>query len=109
MVYCSELLSCCRERTIRGCRNLHKERDSLEVRKDGTLSREKFPGSNGDGGVLAIDQCSFTQPVDRYVQVNFQMDRICIKNLVLVLLMSKKNKTFLVKNSFLCKILINCS
>lgn len=34
---------------------MHKERDSLEIRGDGKLSREEFPGSIVDGGVLAID------------------------------------------------------
>lgn len=82
-----DLLSCCRDRPIRGSKHLHKERDSLEIWGEGSLSREKRNGCVVDGGVHAVDQCSSTQPVDCFVQVIFQMYRICMKNLVLELLM----------------------
>lgn len=69
-VYCSGLLPCCRDRPIRGSRDLHKERYTLEVGGDGSLSGEKFVCCVVDGGVHAVDQCSSTQPVDCFVQVN---------------------------------------
>lgn len=69
------MLPCCRDRPIRGSRDLHKERYTLEVGGDGSLSGEKFLCCVVDGGVHAVDQCSSTQPVDCFVQVNLQMSQ----------------------------------